>query len=481
MLKYDLTPEIPMVVLELANLFNVPVYIVGGAVRDLVALAENVPYFEPPTDWDLEAYADSYGYVAERLKNQGYSFKETGNHFPVFKVETSIGTVDIALPRAEVSTGPGHKDFTLVLLTHEERYMACERRDFTINAMMYNPKTFELYDPFGGRNDLIERKLAIVNSRTFQEDPLRVLRAAKFLSRFRFNPWDIHCICAGMNLSDLPKERIYWEFVDMLRDGSKPSLGLQFLKETGHLDDFPELGDLVGVPQDPSHHPEGDAFVHTCMVADQACAYKLPLYSKFAALTHDMGKVTTTVKRRKNGMWKWTSWGHDEAGETLAYAFMHRITDDADLIDRVVAMTVHHMRITLMLKMFNIEHVKDITDRQLRKLAAKIQPISLHDLIDFTKADRLGRKLDHMDTPVINVTLTCQALHGIVNKLGIAEAPEPRIITGKVLIDMGVKPGPLMGELIDLAYDAQLNCEFHTEVHGRAWVQQRREYAQAIG
>jgi tRNA nucleotidyltransferase (CCA-adding enzyme) len=235
--------------------------LVGGCVRDEILGIQS-------TDWDIEVY----GVQPKRLKEIVGSFGEinaVGEAFTVYKLGTDI---DISLPRRDRKAGRGHKGFTVEGDPEMSFEEASSRRDFTVNAILKDPLTGELIDPFEGRDDIERKVMRHVSSETFGEDSLRVMRAAQFAARFEFDiaPETVE-LCKSIDVTDLPKERVWGELEKLLLKSAKPSIGLRWLYELGVVDQiFPEMKSLVGVPQEPEWHPEGDVDVHTMMVADEA-------------------------------------------------------------------------------------------------------------------------------------------------------------------------------------------------------------------
>src|SRR5205085_1800330 len=222
-----------------------------------------------------------------------------GEAFTVYKVGNDL---DVSVPRRERKTGRGHRAFVIEgdpSMTIEE---AARRRDFTINAILQDPLTGEIIDPDARRDDLRSQTLRAVSRETFAEDSLRVLRAAQFAARFEF---DIEAetvkLCREIDLTDLPRERIWGEMEKLLLRARRPSIGFKWLQEFGAFDQlFPELKALVGVPQEREWHPEGDLDTHTWLVVDRAreliddLPYAKQVTVMLAALCHDFGKPATT-------------------------------------------------------------------------------------------------------------------------------------------------------------------------------------------
>jgi tRNA nucleotidyltransferase (CCA-adding enzyme) len=280
--------------------------LVGGCVRDVLV--------GQPKDWDVEVYGIEPAKLRALLDQFG-PVNVVGEAFTVYKLGPDL---DVSLPRRERKAGRGHRAFVIEgdpSMTFEE---AARRRDFTVNAILQDPLTGEIIDPFGGREDIRKRTLRAVSVDSFAEDSLRVLRAAQLAARFEFDiePETV-VLCRGIDLSDLPAERVWGEVEKILLRASRPSIGLKWLREMTVVDQlFPEIKALIQVPQDPEWHPEGDVFVHTQLVTDRAreliedLSYGKQITVMLAALAHDFGKPATTEFLEGH----WRSRGHEEAG-----------------------------------------------------------------------------------------------------------------------------------------------------------------------
>ena len=292
--------------------------LVGGCVRD--ALMGTTP-----KDWDLEVYNLDAARLREVLDQFG-PVNVVGESFTVYKLGQHL---DVSMPRRERKTARGHKGFVIEGDPSMSVEEATRRRDFTINAILQDPLTGELIDPYHGRRDIEQRMLRAVSVETFAEDSLRVLRAAQFASRFQF---DIDAetveLCRGIDLTDLPAERIWGELEKLLLRSAQPSIGLEWLRKLSAIEQlFPEIQSLIDVPQDREWHPEGDVFVHTKLVIDRAreliddLSYPRKVTVMLAALAHDFGKPATTefIEGRLR------SRGHEEAGVAPAESFLSRI------------------------------------------------------------------------------------------------------------------------------------------------------------
>ncbi len=265
---------------------TVKAYLVGGAVRDMLMGLR-------PKDKDYVVV----GSDDQRMLDNG--FVRVGKDFPVYIHKDDKEKCEYALARTERSTGDAYTDFEVVTddVTLE---MDLGRRDLTLNAIAFADGCY--VDPFGGVKDLNKRILRHVNADAFREDPVRVLRIARFLARWPdFEvAQETSDLCRQMvndgMLSALVPERVTAEMMKALGE-AKPSRFFIFLQIVGALEVvFPEIAALHGVPQPYKWHPEGDCFVHTMMVLDQATKlspnHDQQLF-RFCALTHDLGKATT--------------------------------------------------------------------------------------------------------------------------------------------------------------------------------------------
>ena len=255
-------------------------------------------------------------------------------------------SIDIAMPRREHATGRGHRDFEVEVDPYIGTHDAAKRRDFTINALMQDVLTGEVVDHFGGQDDLRRGVIRHIDDASFVEDPLRVLRAAQFAARFGFavDPATAE-ICRSIDLTALSKERVEEELKKALLKADRPSIFFEVLHSMDQLDAwFPELKQLIGLPQDPVFHPEGDVWNHTMEVIDRAAAYRdrarEPFNFMLLALTHDLGKIVTTAE--KNG--RIHAYGHETEGMPLVNSFVKRITNEKDVIDYLNNMVPLHMR-----------------------------------------------------------------------------------------------------------------------------------------
>jgi tRNA nucleotidyltransferase (CCA-adding enzyme) len=420
--------------------------LVGGCVRDELMGTE-------PKDWDVEAYGVEPAKLRELLDPFG-DVKTVGEAFAVYKLGSDL---DVSIPRRERKSARGHRGFVVEGDPQMSFEDACARRDFTINAILKDVLTGEIVDPFDGRDDIERNILRMVSRETFAEDSLRVLRAAQFAARFEF---DIDAetieVCKQIDVTDLPKERIWGEFEKLLLQAQKPSIGLKWLYDLGVVRQlFPELQSLVGVPQEPEWHPEGDVDVHTMMVVDEArklideLDHARKVTVMLGALAHDFGKPPTTefIDGRTR------SRGHDEAGIPPTLSFLDTLgiftLDGFDVRKQVVRLVRYHLKPG--------EYYKAKTpvgDGAFRRLARKVEADLLYRV---AKADSLGRNPDWLPKEKWFGSEAQEWFIEKVRELQIEKkAPEP-ILMGRDLIELGMRPSPEFKRILDAVYELQLD------------------------
>lgn len=260
------------------------IYLVGGAVRDQLL---HLPVKE--RDWVV------LGETPDSMINQG--FRPVGKDFPVFLHPESHE--EYALARTERKTGPGYKGFAIHAAPDVSLEQDLLRRDLTINAIAMTPEG-RIVDPYGGQQDLQQRILRHI-SPAFAEDPVRILRVARFVARYRNLGFTLHeetrCLMRQMVASGeadhLVPERVWAELLKALNEPS-PSAFFLTLRDCDALAPiFPEINRLFGVPQPEKYHPEIDTGVHCLLCLDQAAQLTPSPSVRFAALVHDLGKGLT--------------------------------------------------------------------------------------------------------------------------------------------------------------------------------------------
>ena len=416
----------------------------GGCVRDFFLS-------QTPKDIDIEVF----GLESKKLQallSKKYELIKVGKAFGVFKVR-GYG-IDISLPRLESKMGEGHKGFEIVsdpFLSYKD---AASRRDLTINAILWDPLKDEIVDPFGGKED-IDRKVLRHTSKKFVEDPLRVLRCMQFAARFQMEvaPETI-ALCKTITPENLSKERIFEEWKKMIVKGEKPSLGLKFLKESGWIRYFSELEALIGCPQDPEWHPEGDVWEHTLHCMDAFAKGRIGVEEEdaivgFGVLCHDYGKPLTTLEDKG----RLRSPGHEDAGEKPTRAFLARMTAHKSFIEDVVILVKHHLKPVALYKTR-----ENVSDSAIRRLALKVR--RLDRLIRLARADMGGRPPKTSEFPEGDWLL--ERAHALSIKDSV---PKP-IIQGRHLIALGQKPGRDFKKNLKKCFEAQLEGRFHTVEEG---------------
>jgi tRNA nucleotidyltransferase (CCA-adding enzyme) len=412
--------------------------IVGGWVRDRLLGRTS-------KDLDIEVFGVAADRLLTLLERLG-RVDTVGESFTVYKLEN----IDVSLPRRESKTGRGHKGFTVEGNPGLSYREAARRRDFTVNAISQDPLTNELIDPFDGRRDLEARVLRAVDPVTFAEDSLRVLRALQFAARFELTVDDAtKALCRSLPLDDLPSERIWGEIEKLLLQAQRPSIGFALALELGVVDTlFPEMKALVGCPQEHEWHPEGDVWIHTLMVIDEAHSRIEGLdrgpaaAMMLGAVCHDLGKPSTTAF--SDGRIR--SMGHEEAGVAPATALLDRLNvhtlDGYDVRAAVLGLVAHHLKPSAFRKA-----ATPVSDGAFRRLALKVD---LELLARFAKADCHGR----------SGNFDCSAIDWFLERaqaLGVEHAAPKPIVLGRHLIDLGVPPGPRMGEILRAVYEQQLD------------------------
>jgi tRNA nucleotidyltransferase (CCA-adding enzyme) len=344
------------------------IYLVGGAVRDRLLGLEL-----KDRDWVV------VGATPEEMTAQG--FKLVGADFPVFlHPETKE---EYALARTERKSGRGYKGFTVYAGPDVTLEQDLARRDLTINAMAED-SSGRLIDPFHGADDL---KCGILRhvSPAFAEDPLRVLRVARFAARFNYPVAHetqelMRALVQAGEIEALVAERV-WSELERALGEPRPVRFFEVLRECGALQRLlPELDALFGVPQPPEHHPEIDTGVHTLMVLAQAVRLSADARVRFAALMHDLGKGTTPASEWPKHV------GHEERGVVLVRDICRRLRVPNDFRDLALLVTRYHTHC------HRAAELRDATLLEtLEALDAFRRPERVEDFVRACEADFRGR------------------------------------------------------------------------------------------
>jgi tRNA nucleotidyltransferase (CCA-adding enzyme) len=431
--------------------------VVGGFVRDSLLAQPAARSPEPkadsqtPADVDMEAFGISEDRLPALLEQFG-RVEAVGASFPVYKLrvpEATVGDIDVALPRRESKSGRGHKGFEVrgdPSMSIEE---AARRRDFTINAISWDPLTGAYEDPFDGRADLAARILRVVDAGTFADDSLRVLRAIQFAARFELTLAEqTRVLCRAIPLDDLPAERIWGEIEKLLLKAARPSMGFTLALDLGVIDRvLPEMRQLVGCEQEPEWHPEGDVWTHTMMVIDEAhrangdLARPQLITVMLGAVCHDLGKPATTafVDGRIRSL------DHEQAGVEPTESLLDRLNihtiDGFDVRRQVIGLVAQHLKPGMFHK------AENVGDGAFRRLAQKVD---LELLARLARADCRGR----------SGGFDCSAMDWFIERaraLGVEHQPPQPLLLGRHLLDLGLTPGPRVGEVLKQVYEKQLD------------------------
>jgi len=411
--------------------------LVGGCVRDTF-------FNSIPSEIDCEVQGLSLSQLKSSLSSK-YQCVEVGKAFGVLKLRGL--PAELSLPRTETKTGTGHKGFSIEVDPHLPFERSCQRRDFTINAIGYDPLSSELLDPVGGVPDAQNRILRHIGP-AFSEDPLRVLRGMQFVARFELSATaETLELCRTISIENLPPERLFEEWKKLILKGINLTAGLTFLNESGWLQYFPELQALVGCEQEPEWHPEGDVWVHTMHCMDAFARERIgedweDLVVGFAVLCHDLGKPLTTVLGEDGRI---RSPLHEPKGEAPTRSFLSRLTNQVDLHEQVVPLVRRHLTPRTFYK-------DQASDGAIRRLASKVKRIDR--LVRVAAADIAGRPPRQDEFPE-GPWLLQRA-----EELKIKDSEPTPILLGRHLIERGMKPGAEFGPLLEQCFDAQLDGTF---------------------
>ena len=453
------------------KLFGDDVYAVGGYVRDVL---RRVPHKEV----DLIIARHSLAEIIKKLSAHG-RVGLVGKSFGIIKFTREGKTYDVALPRIDAPKGQGtrsHKDIVVAADPDLPIEKDLERRDFRCNSLAARLADGKIIDPFQGRKDIAAKVLRVTSPRSFPEDPLRVLRAARFASVLQYGVDPaIYDLSKDIDLKGLSVERITEELFKILLHSPRPSVGLEELFRLGALRQlFPELYKLTLSIQDAEFHPEKDShghhtvWQHTKLTVDQAAVLtRLAGFGEtkglcllLAALSHDVGKPVTAEWEHKHGRMVITNIRHDLASEKIARAAFNRLKvfswNGADVRKMVLLLIrTHHRAAELW------QNRASVTKKAFNRLAAALEG-EIDLLITLDAADRAGRKtrlVDGLDRPA-------QWLMKKVEEMKISRETIKPLIMGRDLIKLGVAPGPDMGRILRRLYKLQLDNAFEDKAGG---------------
>jgi tRNA nucleotidyltransferase (CCA-adding enzyme) len=363
-----------------------------------------------------------------------------GRSFGVIKFRTPGGiTVDVALPRFEVSTGTGHKEFDVRPDPSLPVEKDLERRDYTINSMAVNLRDMSLADPLGGRKDLDERLLRVNRENSFVEDPLRILRGVQFMARFGLDvePETTDLMVKHRELiPTVSIERVRDELNKMMLLSESPSLGYIFMHETGILPlVLPELDETWGVDQN-EFHPD-DVFHHSVRSCDLA---EKELLIRWCALLHDLGKKK--MKKRVEG--RTVFYRHESESADIAREVLTRLVFPSSFVESASHLISHHM--------FMI--TEDWSDSAVRRFISRVGPENIDDLIAIREADGTSRGDGRTGA---DVAYSRARIEKVLSEESALKRSDLAVTGRDVIAIAGVEPGPevgrILGELLEEVLD----------------------------
>ena len=412
--------------------------LVGGHIRDVLLEI-------PSKDVDIEVFGLTLEALEKVLARFG-GVTHAGRAFGVLRVRDI--DVDFSLPRTDSKVAEGHTGFEVTYDPEMTFADAARRRDVTINSLGYDISSGEFLDPFDGQKDLNDKILRATDPVHFSEDPLRGLRVAQFAARFGMVPDDeLKRLCAELDLSELSVERILAELDKILLKSDRPSIAFEFLRETSLLRFFPEIESMVDVPQEADWHPEGDVFVHTMMVIDEAAGMRRdddddrPLM--YGALCHDLGKPLTT----EHFEGRIRSHNHDTEGVVVTERFLGRLKAPANLIRQVAALVKHHLAPGLYYR-------GGAKPKAYRRLAREFEAAgtSMELLLRVATADHLGRTTEDA---LARRFPAGDHFRRQMEELEIQDEAPQDIVLGRHLIKRGMKPGSSFGDILERCREVQ--------------------------
>jgi len=460
------------------SIFGKDVYVVGGTVRDRVL------YKKAAADRDVDLLITGLRYdgIAALLAGKGKT-DTVGKSFAVIKFTREGRTFDIAVPRRDRKKDAlthGHKNFDIQSGPEVTLEEDLGRRDFTCNSIAVRLQDGLVVDPFKGLQAIADKRIAMTSPASFSDDPLRILRAARFASVHGFTiDKAIYAKARKVPLGELSAERVADELFRLLLESPCPALGLQEYFRMTVLDKlFPELAALALTIQDAHFHPERDeqghhsVWAHTLITIDiakkLAGQHKLDepraLTLLLAALLHDCGKAATTAWEFKRGRMTVTSAFHDSRGVKLAESVLERLRADSrqgfPLKKFVLKLIQQHHRIFELYRNRGEITFKAIA-RAVKDMDGEDQLLLLLDFAD--RRSRFGRPLAFRKLDEIALWFSARK-----EEFRISQETMKPLILGRDLLALGVAPGRGMGLHLKKLYERQLDGAFRTRAQGLA-------------
>ncbi|HYK40144.1 MAG TPA: CCA tRNA nucleotidyltransferase [Candidatus Eremiobacteraceae bacterium] len=396
----------------------------GGCVRDLLLGRE-------PEDYDVTTNATPDEVMALFPESVG-----VGAQFGVILIPRDGLKVEVATFRSDVGYSDGrHPDAVIYARTAEEDV---QRRDFTINGLLMRHDSNQVLDFVNGRADLQSGIIRAIGNpaRRFEEDKLRMLRAVRFAARFAFEiePETFRAIRKhAANIDSVSAERIRDELTKLLVEGAAGD-GFRLLDQTWLLKKvLPEVAAMKGVEQPPQYHPEGDVWVHTCMMLEGIPSGASATLA-WGVLLHDVGKPPTFRSAAETGD-RIRFDGHVEVGIKISEEICRRLRMSNDDVDQIVALVANHM------KFKDVDHMRASTLKRFVRIPKFEEHLALHRL-DCLSSHRNLEAYEYV-------------------KQFLADTPSeqvrpPRLLTGDDLLHLGFPPGPKFAQILRSIEDAQL-------------------------
>lgn len=423
------------------------VFVVGGYVRDLLLGTE-------VQDIDIVVMGDGVVFAREVARELGITTVVTFERFGTAMIPFEGGKLEFVGARKEQYTASSRKPDVLPGTLEEDLL----RRDFTVNAMAIalNADSFGmLLDPLGGRADMAAQLLRtpLDPVRTFDDDPLRMMRAVRFASQLGFavHPPVLDAIGAMKDrIRIVSQERITEELLKLLRT-PRPSIGLHLLFDTGllHLV-FPEIAQMAGVDQRKDHHHK-DVFRHTCVVVDNIARATGDVWLRFAALVHDIAKPRTKAYQEGVG---WTFHGHEEIGARMMRKIFQRLRLPNAHLPYVEKLVRLHLRPMVLVD-------EEVTDSAVRRLMFEAGP-DIDDLMTLCKADITSKNPSLVNRYLRNYDLVMEKIREVEEKDRIRNW-QPPVRGDEIMAVCGIGPSRLVGVLKEAIEEAILDGRIPNE------------------
>jgi len=443
----DITQDVLLRIGSIADTEKIEAYVVGGYVRDKL-LGKEVK------DIDIVVIGDGINFATKVAKELGFKDIVTYEKFGTAMLPMGDGKIEFVAAREESYARDSRKPRVKKASLESD----LSRRDFTINtlAASLNKKSFGLLsDPFNGTVDLNEKilKTPLDPEKTFDDDPLRMMRAIRFASQLHFiiEPKAFQAIQAmASRISIVSVERISDEFFKIL-SSPKPSIGLKLFHETGlakHV--FPELEDLVGVEQRKDYHHK-DVFLHTLKVVDSLSQYSNNVWLRFVGLVHDIAKPRTKAFKEGIG---WTFHGHEDLGARMMESIFRRLRLPMDKLSYVEKIVRLHLRPMVLVS-------EEVTDSAIRRVMFDAGQ-DIDDLMLLCRADITSQNPQRVSQYLQNYEKVMQKMKEVEEKDRIRNWQPP--VKGEEIMEVcKINPGPLVGVLKKKIEDAILDGDIPNE------------------